>query len=423
MKPALIKKWIDSLFPPQDDLTRNTTTNSIPGKTLSSLQETAHRSSISSPRLLSRKSSQLKESVGPLENQGQHSGSAQGRHGHRARDTEPLQRPRAKFGKGKEPKVQAQGSQIGDLVAPQQEVLLGSSPLGSHIKSESTRETLDDSAIPSQLNLRLHDCELCDLLWLRPNIEGQNVPGTRHPTHHTHYDSAGATTRSLVVFIAAVCLPEGHQYFKPAGVGVFFNKYSTSNVSYAFNMTHELESSRSGARGLVPHLVAARNALQAVRTEIVPARIHTIREIALRNDWTEVDVQAVARFHLIVATDSQALLDEICSWKSSNQLRSSLDVDLSRDKDSLVDLLDQIEALSGLGIQVVWSLVSERWNRPAKKLAADAVIGHCSRLDGKKPSRIARSLQAWRQKTRGSDRGESRFPVVQPIQRLPSYIF
>jgi hypothetical protein len=302
-------------------------------------------------------------------------------------------------------------------VAPQQEVLLGSTPHGSHIESESIREKLDDSALPSQLNLRLHDYELCDVLWLRPNLEGQNVPGTRHPIHHTHYDSAGATTRSLVVFIAAVCLPEGHQFFKPAGVGVFFNKYSASNVSHAFNMTHELESSRSGARGLVPHLVAARNALQAVRTEIVPARIQTIREVALDNSWTEVDV------HLIVATDSQALLDEICSWKSSNQIRRSLDVDSSGDKDSLVDLLDQIEALSGLGIQVVWSLVSERWNRPAKKLAADAIIGHCSRLDGKKPSRIARSLQARKQKTKGSDRGEILIPIVQPIQRLPNYIF
>jgi hypothetical protein len=228
---------------------------------------------------------------------------------------------------------------------------------------------------------------------------------------------------SIIHITTLLALPEGHQFFKPAGVGVFFNKYSASNVSHAFNMTHELESSRSGARGLVPHLIAARNALQAVRTEIVPARIHTIREVALNNSWTEVDVQAVARFHLIVATDSQALLDEICSWKSSSQLRRSLDIGISGDKDSLVDLLDQIEALSGLGIQVVWSLVSERWNRPAKKLAADAVIGHCSRLDGKKPSRIARSLQAWKQKTRGGDRAEFLIPIVQPIQRLPNYIF
>jgi hypothetical protein len=303
-------------------------------------------------------------------------------------------------------------------------VLLGSTPLGSQIESDFTTQTMSDHAIPPQLNLRLHDYEFCDLLWLRPNLEGQNVSGARHPYHHTHYDSTEATTRSLVVFIAAVCLPkvpEEHQYFKPAGIGVFFNKYSELNVSDSFNMTHGLEASRSGARGLVPHLEAARNALLAVRTEIVPDRIQIIRDVGLRYGWTEVDVQAVARFHLIVATDSQALLDEISSWSSSNHLRHALDVGSSRDRDTLVDLLDQIEALSRQGIQVVWSLVNEKWNRPAQKLAADAVINYCSRLDGQKPWRITGSLQFQKRKTREIDRGEYRNPFVKFPRRLPDY--
>jgi hypothetical protein len=255
-------------------------------------------------------------------------------------------------------------------------------------EAESTRWTVDDAAIPSQLNLRLHNYELCNLLWLRPDLEGKKVVGASHPFHHTHYDAAGATTRSLVAFIAAFSLDEGHQYFKPVGTGVFFNKHSISNISDSFNMTYRLESSRSGARGLVPHLAAARSALQAVRTMIVPDRIQALRSAALHYGWSEIDVQAVARFQLIVATDSQALLDEISSWKSSKQLRRSLDVGEPGERDILIDLLDQIEALSKLGIQVMWSRVSERWNRPARKLAADAIIRHCVRLEGRKPSRI-----------------------------------
>lgn len=112
------------------------------------------------------------------------------------------------------------------------------------------------------------------------------------------------------------------------------------------------------------------------------------RCLALQLVRSKVDVQAVARFQLIVATDSEALLREISSWKSSNQLRRSLDVGESGERDILVDLLDQTETLSKLGIQVMWSRVSERWNRPARKLAADAVIGHCVRLEGRKPSFI-----------------------------------
>ncbi|KEQ58915.1 uncharacterized protein M437DRAFT_58138 [Aureobasidium melanogenum CBS 110374] len=263
-----------------------------------------------------------------------------------------------------------------------------STPLGSLDETESTRWTVDDAALPSQLNLRLHDCDLCNLLWLRPNLEGKKAVGASHPFHHTHHDAEGATSRSLVAFIAAVSLDEGHQYFRPAGIGVFFNEHSILNISNSFNMTYQLECSRSGSRGLVPHLAAARSALQTVRTAIVPDRIQALRSAASHYGWSEIDVQAVARFQLIVATDSQVLLDEISSWKSSNQLRSSLDIGEPGEKDFLVDLLDQIEALSRLGIQVMWSRVRERWNRPARKLAADAVIGHCVRLEGRKPSRI-----------------------------------
>lgn len=306
-------------------------------------------------------------------------------------------------------------------MASHEEPLLGSTALGSHIASESTRQTTTDLAIPPQLNLRLHDYELCDLLWLRPNLEGREVTGARHPFHHTHYDSTGATTRSLVVFIAAVCLPEEHQYSKPAGFGVFFNKYSELNISDSFDMTHELESSYSGARGLLPHLVAARNALEVVRTEVVPDRIHLVRDVALRYGWTEEDVQDVARFHLLVGTDSQALLDEISSWKLSNELRRSFKVNSTGEKDSLIELLDEIEALSRLGIQVVWSRVSERWNRPAQKLAADAVIRYCSRMDGMKPLRVTGSGQLRKSRARVSDHGGSRNPFAKRVRELPNY--
>jgi hypothetical protein len=313
---------------------------------------------------------------------GQPSGGTSGHYHHLPSLIDSLQILRARSTKARGLRVQAEEGQVEiSVVAPH-------TPLGSHIESEFARETMDDCAIPPQLNLRLHDYEFCDLLWLRPNLGGREVTGARHPFHHTYYDASSATTRSLVVFIAAVCLPEEYPYFKPAGIGVFFNKYSALNISDSFSMTYQLESSRSGARGLVPHLVAARNALRAVRTKIVPDRIQLIRNIAMGYGWTELDVQDVARFHLIVGTDSQDLLDEISSWRSSAQLRRSLDVGPYGDRDSLVDLLDQIEALSSLGIRVVWSLVNERWNRPAKKLAAGALIGHCSRLDGKKPARV-----------------------------------
>ena len=187
-------------------------------------------------------------------------------------------------------------------------------------------------------------------------------------------------------------------------------------------MTHQLESSHSGTRELVPHLVAARNALQAVRTEIVPDRIQAMRDVALRYGWTEEDVQAVARFTLVVGTDSQNLLDEISSWKSSNELRSTLGIGASGERDSLVQLLDQIEALSRVGIQVVWSLVNEKWNLPARELAADAVIAHCSRQDGRKPWRLTGSLLPRRPRPKRSNPGEYRNPFVRPLRSFTDHL-
>jgi hypothetical protein len=422
MKPVLIKKWVDGLFLTRNDTTTDLTTNPTLDRHVPILGETAHSSL--STRLPGGKARLYEAPVSSSSNQGQHPGSADDHHRQQSRGINPHHRHHPRSTRKKEPKVQPQDTQVKGSEALHHEVLLGSTPLDSHIVSDFITQTMSDHAIPPQLNLRLHDYEFCDLLWLRPNLDGQNVSGARHPYHHTHYDSTGATTRSLVVFIAAVCLPEvpeEHQYFKPAGIGVFFNKYSELNVSDSFDMTHRLEASRSGARGLMPHLEAARNALLAVRTEIVPDRIQIIRDVGVRYGWAEVDVQAVARFHLIVATDSQALLDEISSWSSSNHLRRALDVGSSGDRDALVDLLDQIEALSRQGIQVVWSLVNERWNRPAQKLAADAVIKYCSRLDGQKPWRITGSLQFQKRKTREIDRGESRNPFVKFPRRLPDY--
>ncbi|KAH0250748.1 hypothetical protein KCV00_g184, partial [Aureobasidium melanogenum] len=370
MRPSLIRRWIDNLFPTRDDSTTNTTTDSSPKRTIASIIKTKDSSSISSLWLpppcniryheeLSNSSSSPKRHLRSTSNHVQY------------RNEPPLFVDKAHTSTDEADNLKVETQNF--------------DPMN---EAESTRWTVDDAATPSQLNLRLHNYELCNLLWLRPDLEGKKAVGASHPFHHTHYDAAGAVTRSLVAFIAAFSLDEGHQYFKPVGTGVFFNKHSISNISDSFNMTYRLESSRSGARGLVPHLAAARSALQSVRTTIVPDRIQALRSAALHYGWSEIDVQAVARFQLIVATDSQALLDEISSWKSSKQLRRSLDVGEPGERDILVDLLDQIEALSKLGIQVTWSRVSERWNRPARKLAADAIIGHCVRLEGRKPSRI-----------------------------------
>ncbi|KAI4730439.1 hypothetical protein E4T49_01799 [Aureobasidium sp. EXF-10728] len=386
MKPALVRKWIGNLLPAQDDSTTCTTTTST---SACSFRESSHSSTIPSLYLPPYNIRQLEELVTPSSSSGQVFRSALGHGRFQQEKTGSLQAPHGRFDAAKDHIFQAEDKQNETSVAQSQGPLLRSSPLGSRIEAESTRWTVDDFAIPSQLNLRLHDYESCDLLWLRPNLAGKKVTGSSHPFHHTHYDAAGASTRSLVIFIAAVCLPEEDRYFKLAGIGAFFNKHSILNISDSFNMTYQLETSRSGARGLVPHLAAAKSALQTVRTEIVPERIQAMREVALRYGWTEIDVQAVARFNLIVTTDCQALLDEISSWKSSNHLRRSLDVGESGTQDILVDLLNQIETLSKLGVQVVWSRVSERWNRPAKKLAADAVIGHCVRLEGRKQSRIS----------------------------------
>lgn len=388
MEPALIKKWIENLFPAQDRSTTYTTTESNLATPNLSIAKTYHSSSISSFRLpppciprhhreFSSPSSSRRDPDIVLDGAQHHSEQPNG-----------CNRAHARSDNAENPEDAALECQIKRSFIPRHESMLESARLDSMNEAESTRWTVDDAAVSSQLNLRLHNYEQCNLLWLRPNVDGRKALGASHPFHHTHYDAAGATTRSLVVFIAAMCLKKEHQYFEPAGIGVFFNQYSLSNISDSFNMTHQLESSRSGARGLVPHLAAARSALQAVRTIIVPDRIQVLRTAALHYGWSEVDVQAVARFQLIVATDSQALLREISSWKSSNQLRRSLDVGETGERDILIDLLDQIETLSKLGIQVMWSRVSERWNRPARKLAADAVIGHCVRLEGRKPSRI-----------------------------------
>lgn len=380
MRSSLVKRWIDDLFLTQDDTTTNTTTDSSPRRTIASIRKAKHISSISSLWLPPPCNTHHQEELSTFSSSSKrHPGSISNHVQYRSEPPFVVDKVHTSTDESiqnQEPPVQ------------RHDIISESTPLGSLDETESTRWTVDDAALPSQLNLRLHDCDLCNLLWLRPNLKGKKAVGASHPFHHTHYDAEGATSRSLVVFIAAVSLDDGHKYFSPAGIGVFFNEHSILNISNSFNMTYQLQSSRSRSRGLVPHLTAARCALQTVRTTIVPDRIQALRSAALHYGWSEIDVQTVARFQLIVATDSQALLEEISSWKSSNQLRRSLDVGEPGERDILVDLLDQIEALSRLGIQVMWSRVRERWNRPARKLAADAVTGHCVRLEGRKPSRI-----------------------------------
>jgi hypothetical protein len=65
MKPALVKKWIDGLYPTHDDSNPDTTQH-VPERTAPALPKTSHGFTIPSPRLSSCKSPQLKEPMSPL---------------------------------------------------------------------------------------------------------------------------------------------------------------------------------------------------------------------------------------------------------------------------------------------------------------------------------------------------------------------
>ncbi|KEQ99880.1 hypothetical protein AUEXF2481DRAFT_1355 [Aureobasidium subglaciale EXF-2481] len=150
---------------------------------------------------------------------------------------------------------------------------------------------------------------------------------------------------------------------------------SKLNFSDAYNLAFRTEN----IDPLLPELFVAQRALSTVRSVIAPDRLARLRRAGLSHGWSEEDIGAVARFRLIVATESRELIDEMNTWESGNQVQRLMMGSMARKKGALIDLMDQIDALSRLGIQVVWHHVSRMENRPAINLAKEAVVEHCTK--------------------------------------------
>ncbi|THX05605.1 hypothetical protein D6D17_05094 [Aureobasidium pullulans] len=233
-----------------------------------------------------------------------------------------------------------------------------------------------------------YECAFCNLMWLRPVLRGQNVPEVTHPIHHTIYDSSGSTLRSLVVTIATAGPPEIDQLLGYVGIGVYFHENSALNISRSLPLTYRLRPISASPRSISPDLAAATEALKVVRTRVLPDRKRMIKELADLYRWTNEEIRAVSRFRLIIASSSVALIEGMtCSHPHCKFGRSSRD-GTPGETNAFTRLMEQVEALSKAGIQVVWYLVDRQVSRRAKSLAKGAYTRHLLTPKGKKLPRV-----------------------------------
>jgi ribonuclease HI len=204
-----------------------------------------------------------------------------------------------------------------------------------------------------------HVCTKCDLTWLvgRAGFHAAHS----HPSHHTlSQHPTTSSSRSLLVHVDGACPSNGNTNAR-AGVGVFFGPGSKYNVSQALDA-----SPWSMATTQKAELNALRQAMRVVRLQVIPER-----SVLVKGDTDR------KKLVLILVTDSSYAVGCMCAhmknWNGSGDLlRNQKGQVVGNSKEPLA-LQQEVEALSRVGVQVVYYHVPRELNLEADKLAKEGI--------------------------------------------------
>jgi ribonuclease HI len=216
--------------------------------------------------------------------------------------------------------------------------------------------------------LKLHQCATCNLTWLIGEVGEAAAKG--HPSHHTYSHVYAGTSRSLVVFVDGACSSNGAINAK-GGIGVHFGSASKYNVSERFDLQGTATNQRV-------ELHAIARALELVREQVMPQRKLEIQAAAKGRDAKAI--RDLVHTRLIITTDSSYVVEGMCShfknW-TYNQAKGALvkkNKEVLRNSDGFLRIKREVEALSLIGVQVVYYHVGREENLEADRLAKAAIV-------------------------------------------------
>ncbi|KAI0114620.1 hypothetical protein F4776DRAFT_324207 [Hypoxylon sp. NC0597] len=210
-------------------------------------------------------------------------------------------------------------------------------------------------------------CQDCGLTWL-VGAAGSEA-ALNHPCHYECTYASGDTTRYLIVFTDGGCDFERQDGCTTlTSVGVYFGPGSPHNISKRINDARLRRISE-------PRIQAAIEALRHVRQIIEPTRqaliLHTFpgRREAYRRDKR--------KFRVVIATDSSDLVNCVCrkmkDWTLTDGVYKNKEGRVVEDSEGFVQLDHEVDALSRVGVQVMWHYVPVLNNHEARWLAQAAL--------------------------------------------------
>ncbi|OTA66057.1 hypothetical protein K449DRAFT_420718 [Hypoxylon sp. EC38] len=206
-------------------------------------------------------------------------------------------------------------------------------------------------------------CQNCKLTWL-VGAAGSEA-ALEHPSHRACAHTSAATVRSLVVFVDGICPFEGPDGFTTSSsIGVYFGPESPHNISELFDdsLTRTNEQAK---------IQASLEAIRYVRQNIEPTRRDLIRNTFPQA--SEDSQRGIRKFRLVIATDSSDLVDGVCEnikrWSRTAGAYKNEEGHAVENSEGFVQLDHEVDALSRIGIQVMWYYVPRWHNREARRLA------------------------------------------------------
>jgi ribonuclease HI len=243
------------------------------------------------------------------------------------------------------------GTGVNRFVPQGDEQVLGPAKIIGIKRSEASQLPL--------VNFQRHVCTKCDLTWL---VGEAGVHAAHsHPSHHTLYHEwTNSTRRSLLVHVDGACADNGNANAR-AGVGFFFGPGSKYYVSQASDT-----SSSSGATNQKAELDALRQAMRVVRLQVIPERATLVK-----------GNKDMKHLRLILATDSSYAVECMCAywknWTVSGSVLRNQRGQVIANSNELFALQQEVEALSHVGVQVVYYHVPRELNPEADKLAKECI--------------------------------------------------
>lgn len=220
-------------------------------------------------------------------------------------------------------------------------------PAWTQLREEAnlTIGKLPPALSPADPLMAAYYCDACQVTWLR----GVNGDNNKHPSHNAvERDTAGygRPLRSLVVCLGASVNEDEDQ----AKYSVFFGAASKHNI------VEDLPDAGPEASEADAHTAAGLRALEIVKDAVLPEFQQLLLREGIRGELDDPEVY----FRVLLATDSEFLVDNICDTFS----------DTTKLSHETLDKYDEVYGdLEEAGVDLQWYLIPAENNTEANALA------------------------------------------------------